>query len=238
MLVFLAACTVVAWFYPLDNPTLTWLAAVTASNCLAGAHVRARIEFLATRPLVLSRLRVALVVSWALVAVLLPTIGLVSATTVTTIQGDDLRKLPYAAAIITAAALPDASDLIGGSASPPAGNGRAFRGDTPIFITSALRALMLRYLACMALLQCMSFGLLTASSVASARKSGKWRHWVYIAASLMVPVLVLLNSVKRIGSPSLEQSTRLPFPPLWVAALLAIFGLWEMRRSLRLPLRA
>lgn len=60
-----------------------------------------------------------------------------------------------------------------------------------------------------------------------------------VAASLVVPVLVLFNSVKRMSNHlSLEQTSGLPLPPLWIAALLAVFGLWEMLRSLRLPLRA
>lgn len=228
---FYATFGLIAWSWPLQGLTsfaVFYCATMLPATWLAGACDPARIEFLATRPLRAWQRRWASSHVWVWGVLLLSVLAPLRATVLTTVDGDDLRKLPYPAATIDAAigaGAPAAPAATPAADSPPRSDRHHSR---PVSVSPKLRGLLLRVTGILALLQWGMFSGLAAVYVGWARKSRRPHLWLGGFAALASPLLAFFASVGP------KEST---LAPIWLAALLAAVGTFELRRSLRLPLR-
>jgi len=231
MVAFYATYGLIAWTWPIQGFTsigVFYATTVLPATWLGGACEPARLEFLASRPLRPWQRRWASSHVWFWGILLLSILAPLRTMTLTTVDRDDLRKLPYAAATVDAAVVagpPVAPAATPSAASPPRSDRRHPR---PVPVSPALRSLLLRLVEVVALLHWGTFSGLAAIYVGRSRKSRGLHQWLGGFAAMVSPMLALFATFgAKDGA----------LAPMWLAALLAAAGTFELRRSLGLPLR-
>jgi hypothetical protein len=230
MIAFFATFGLIACAWPLESFSSFagfYITTMVPATWLSGSCEPARLEFLAARPLHMWQRRWASSHVWVWGILLLSVLAPLRAMVLTTVDRDDLRKLPYPAATIDAAIVAGAPEAPAtpSAASPPRSDRRHSR---PVPVSPTLRGLLLRFLGILALLHWGTFSGLAAGLVGWARKSRGPHLWLGGFAAIVAPLLALF------GTFGPKEGT---LAPLWLAALLAAVGTFELRRSLRLPLR-
>jgi hypothetical protein len=220
----------IAWARPIEgftNYAVLFNTTVPPATWLAGACEPTRLEFLASRPLHMWQRRWASSHAFIWGILLLSALAPIRVMVSTTVNGDDLRKLPYPAATVDAAAGAGAPAPVSKpSSASPSRSDRRYPRHVPVSPT--LRSLLLRFIGIVALLHWGAFSGYAALWVGRARKSRRSHLWI---AGSVAFVALILAAFASFGPKDGALA------PIWLAALLAAVGTFELRRSLRLPLR-
>jgi hypothetical protein len=227
-----ALYALLAWAWPLlglTNFAVFYGTTFVPAFWLSSSCEPARLEFMATRPLRAWQRRWASSHVWIWGILVLSILAFLRTMALTTVDHDDLRKSPYPTATIDAAIGAGATIAPAATSSAASSPRSARRHARPVPVSPTLRGLLLRFIGIVALLHWATFSALAALSVGRARKSRGLHPWL---AGFATVVALLLAFFASLGP---KEST---LAPLWLAALLAAAGTFELRRSLRLPLRA
>ena len=146
----------------LVNPLSTANGTILMMACagpLAGANAPAIRGFLATQPITRGQRLRGLILPWCLMAAIVPAAGLLSASTVTTIDGNQIRQLAYPRDVVRAAWSPAPAE-------------QSARTPTEIAVSPALRRLLLGHVSRVVLLQMALFASATTFNLASPGSGG------------------------------------------------------------------
>jgi hypothetical protein len=230
LVAFCAIYGLIAWTWPILGFTrisALYFTTLLPATWLGGSCQPAQLEFLAARPLRAWQRRWASSHAFVWGVLLLSVLAPLRATILTTVDRGDLRMLPYPAATIdgaVGAVAPAAPPATPAAASPPRSERRRL---SPVPVSPMLRGLLLRFTGIVALLHWGTFSGLAAVYVGRARKLRGPHLWLGGVATCAAPMLALFAGFGQKGA----------LAPMWLAALLAAVGTFELRRSLRLPLR-
>ncbi len=212
--VFFAILLVIFVVVALCNPLSTTNGLILMMTCagpLAGANAPAIRDFLATQPITRGQKFRGLILPWCLLAAVVPAAGLLSASTVATIDRNQIRQLAYPRDVVRAAWSPTPVE-------------QGVRMPTEIAVSPALRRLLLGHVSRMVLLPLGAFASVATWTLASARVRRRRRRRsmsiVVFAVSfaLMIPLWT-------------------PFwvhwaPPFWLIVPVATLGVWLLVREL------
>ena len=175
------------------------------SGFLAGANAPAIRDFLATQPITRGQILRGLILPWCLLAAIVPAAGLLSASTVTTIDGDQIGQLAYPRDVVRAA-------------WSPAPVGQDARMPTEIAVSPALRRLLLGHVTRAVLLQMALFASATTWILANGRvrRRRRQRSMSVVVFAVSFALMIPLSARFRVRWT----------PPFWLVVPVAALGVW------------
>jgi hypothetical protein len=178
---------------------------------LAGANTPAIRDFLATQPITRGQIFRGLILPWCLLAAIVPAAGLLSASTVSTIDENQIRQLAYPRDVVRAA-------------WSPASVEQGARRPSEIAVSPALRGLLLGHVSRAVLLGTALFASAATFNLAHARVRRRRRQ----RSMSIVLFVVSLALMIPLGAHFWVHWT----PPIWLVVPVAALGVWLLVREL------